>query len=221
MKNRSIVALKFFAFPACLIPLGVLVYEGFTNTLGPDPIATITHTTGFWTLYFLLITLGISPVRRLSSRLAWLIRFRRMLGLFAFFYGTLHLLTYVWLFSDFNVRAMVHDIAKRPFITMGMLGWACLFLLAITSTTWSIRKLGGRRWTLLHRLIYVAAIAGVIHYWWIVKHGVLTPWRVTAVLAVLLLARVVGVVRRMAKKRGVAAVAQLQARNSTTRRTGS
>lgn len=203
MNNRAIVALKFVAFPACLIPLGVLVYQGFTNTLGPDPIATITHTTGFWTLYFLLITLAISPARRLSSRLTWLIRFRRMLGLYAFFYGTLHLLTYVWLFSDFKFHAMVHDIAKRPFITMGMLGWACLFLLAITSTAWSIRKLGGRRWTVLHRLIYVAAIAGVIHYWWIVKHGVLTPWSVTAVLAMLLLARVVWAVRRMAKKRKV------------------
>jgi methionine sulfoxide reductase heme-binding subunit len=207
MNNRSVVALKFIAFPACLIPLAVLVYQGFTNTLGPDPIATITHTTGFWTLYFLLITLAVTPVRRLSPRLTWLIRFRRMLGLYAFFYGTLHLLTYVWLFSDFKFHAMVHDITKRPFITMGMLGWACLFLLAITSTSWSIRKLGGRRWTILHRLIYVAAIAGVIHYWWIVKTGVLTPWRVTAVLALLLLARIAWTVRKAVKKRKVAVAA--------------
>ncbi len=204
MTKRSIVALKCIAFPACLIPLGVLVYQGFTNALGPDPVATITHTTGYWTLYFLLISLAITPVRRLSNRLAWLIRFRRMLGLYAFFYGTLHLSTYVWLFSDFNAHAMVHDIAKRPFITMGMLGWACLLLLAATSTAWSIRQLGGKRWTLLHRLAYVAAIAGVIHYWWIVKSGVLTPWKVTVVLAVLLLARVIWAARESARKRRIA-----------------
>lgn len=207
MNNRRIVILKFLAFPACLIPLGVLVYEGFSNALGPDPIATITHTTGYWTLYFLLISLAVTPVRRLSPRLAWLIRFRRMLGLYAFFYGTLHLFTYVWLFSNFDVHAMVHDIAKRPFITMGMLAWACLLPLAATSTAWSIRKLGGKRWTMLHRLAYVAAIAGVIHYWWIVKSGVLTPWKVTVVLAVLLLARVVWSVRQAAKKRKIAVAA--------------
>ncbi|MEO6965157.1 MAG: protein-methionine-sulfoxide reductase heme-binding subunit MsrQ [Acidobacteriaceae bacterium] len=207
MSNRAIIAIKFFAFPACLIPLGVLIYQGFTNTLGPDPVATITHTTGFWTLYFLLLSLAITPVRRLSRRLAWLIRFRRMLGLFAFFYVTLHLTTYIWLYSGFNVATMVEDISKRRFIMVGMLGWTCLFLLAITSTTWSIRKLGGKRWTMLHRLAYVAAIAGVIHYWWLVKPGVHTPWKVTAVLGILLLARVVWVVRESARKRKVAVVA--------------
>jgi sulfoxide reductase heme-binding subunit YedZ len=207
MSNRSIVALKFVVFPACLIPLAVLVYQGFTNTLGPDPVATITHTTGFWTLYFLLISLAITPVRRLGRRLAWLIRFRRMLGLFAFFYATLHLTTWVWLYSNFDAHAMVHDIAKRPFITMGMLGWTCLFLLAATSTTWSIRKLGGKRWTMLHRLAYVAATAGVIHYWWIVKTGVRTPWKVTVVLAVLLLARALWSAKEAARRKKVAIVA--------------
>jgi sulfoxide reductase heme-binding subunit YedZ len=200
MKNRTIVALKFLVFPACLVPLGVLVYHGLTSNLGPDPVATITHTTGFWTLYFLLITLAVTPLRRITPRLNWLIRFRRMLGLFAFFYGTLHLLTYVWLFSGWSVPTMLHDIAKRPFITMGMLGWACLLVLAATSTAWAIRKLGGKRWQLLHRLIYVAAIAGVIHYWWIVKHGVLTPWRVTAVLVILLSARLVWTARKKVLK---------------------
>ena len=207
MSNRSIVALKFVVFPACLIPLAVLVYQGFTNTLGPDPVATITHTTGFWTLYFLLISLAITPVRRLGRRLAWLIRFRRMLGLFAFFYATLHLTTWVWLYSNFDAHAMVHDIAKRPFITMGMLVWTCLFLLAATSTTWSIRKLGGKRWTMLHRLAYVAATAGVIHYWWIVKTGVRTPWKVTVVLAVLLLARALWSAKEAARRKKVAIVA--------------
>ena len=124
MSNRAIVILKFVVFPACLIPFCVLVYQGFTNTLGPDPVATITHTTGFWTLYFLLISLAITPIRRLSGRLVWLIRFRRMLGLFAFFYGTLHLMTWVWLYSNFDVHAMLHDIGKRPFITVGMTGWS-------------------------------------------------------------------------------------------------
>src|SRR5665213_3329154 len=207
MTKRTIVVLKFAAFPACLIPLGVLVYLGFTNALGPDPIATITHTTGFWTLYFLLISLAITPIRRLNSRLAWLIRFRRMLGLYAFFYGTLHLFTYVWLFSNFDIHAMVHDIAKRPFITMGMLAWACLLALAATSTTWAIRKMGGKRWMMLHRLAYVAAIAGVIHYWWIVKTGVRTPWKVTVVLAALLLARVVWSAMGAARKKKIAVAA--------------
>lgn len=204
MTQRRIAAVKLLVFPACLIPLAILVYRGFTNALGPDQVATITHTTGFWTLYFLLITLAITPVRRLSSSFSWLIRFRRMLGLFAFFYGSLHLLTYVWLFSDFDIHAMVKDILKRPFITLGMLGWVCLLSLAVTSTTWSIRKLGGRRWQALHRLIYVAAIAGVIHYWWIVKPGVRTPWKVTAVLAVLLLARILWSAGQAERKRKIA-----------------
>lgn len=203
MNKRQIVALKFVVFPACLLPLAWLVYQGFSSTLGPDPVATITHTTGYWTLYFLLISLTITPLRRLSPKLGWLIRFRRMLGLFAFFYGTLHLCTYVWLFSNFDVHAMVHDIVKRRFITMGMLSWGCLLLLAATSTTWAIRKLG-KRWQILHRLVYVAAVAAIIHYWWIVKPGVLTPWRVTAVLAVLFLARVLWSVREAARKRKIA-----------------
>ncbi len=207
MTNRAIVVLKFVVFPACLVPLGILVYQGFTSSLGPDPIATITHRTGYWTLYFILISLSITPFRRLAPRLAWLIRFRRMLGLYAFFYGTLHLFTYVWLFSNFDLHAMLHDIAKRPFITMGMLAWVCLFALAATSTTWAIRKMGGKRWMLLHRLVYIAAIAGVIHYWWIVKSGVHTPWKVTTVLAVLFLARIVWSARRTARKRKVAVAA--------------
>jgi len=207
MPKRLIVALKFVVFPACLVPLGLLVYRGFTNALGPDQVATITHATGFSTLYLLLISLAITPVRRLSSHLAWLIRFRRMLGLFAFFYGTLHLFTWIWLYSNFDVHAMVHDIGKRPYITMGMLGWTLLLPLAATSTAWSIRKLGGKRWLLLHRLAYFAAMAGVIHYWWIVKSGVRTPWKVTVVLAILLLSRIVWVSMDAVRKRKVAVAA--------------
>ena len=206
MSRRWIVALKWIVFPACLVPLGLLVYHALTNTLGPDPVARITHRTGFWTLYLLLISLGITPLRRLSVKLAWLVRFRRMTGLFAFFYGTLHLFTWIWLFSNFDVHAMLHDIVKRPYITMGMLGWLLLLPLALTSTQWSIRKLG-KRWALLHRLAYGAAIAGVIHYWWIVKSGVRTPWKVTVVLAILLGARIAWSAMEKARKRKIAVAA--------------
>ena len=191
MNKRAIVALKVAVWIACLAPLGVLVYQGFTSNLGADPTATVTHATGFATLRLLVISLAITPVRRLLPKLAWLIRFRRLLGLFAFFYGCLHLLTYVWLYSGFSVAAMVDDISKRRYIMAGMAAWVLLLPLAATSTNWSIRTLGGKRWQALHRLVYVAAIVGVIHYWWIVKSGVRTPLTITLVLAVLLLARLV------------------------------
>lgn len=190
LSKRAIRALKVLVFFACLVPFALLVTGGFTNDLGPDPIATITHTTGDWTIRFLLITLAVTPVRRLSPHLAWLIRFRRMLGLFAFFYGTLHIFTFIWLFSGFDVHAMAADILKRRFITMGLLGWLLMVPLALTSTAWAVRKIGGKRWQALHRLVYVSAIAGVIHYWWLVKPGVRTPLTVTAVLAALLLTRI-------------------------------
>ncbi|HET9087801.1 MAG TPA: protein-methionine-sulfoxide reductase heme-binding subunit MsrQ [Acidobacteriaceae bacterium] len=203
MPNRTIVALKWIVFPACLVPLGLLVYHGFTNTLGPDPVARLTHRTGFWTLYLLLISLAITPLRLLSPKLAWLIRFRRMTGLFAFFYGTLHLTVWVWLFSSFDVHAMLHDIAKRPYVTMGMLGWLLMLPLALTSTRGAIRRLG-KRWMVLHRLAYGAAVAGVIHYWWIVKSGVRTPWKVTIVLAILLGARIIWTAKENARKKKLA-----------------
>jgi sulfoxide reductase heme-binding subunit YedZ len=203
MPNRFVVALKWIVFPLCLVPLGVLVDQGFTDSLGPDPVATITHQTGFWALYFLLISLAITPIRRFHRRLAWLIRFRRMLGLFAFFYACLHITTWIWLFSNFNAHTMAHDVVKRPFITVGFFAWLILLALAATSTLWAIRKLGGKRWLWLHRAVYVAAIAGVIHYWWIVKTGVRTPWKVTVVLAILLLARLVWMVMESARKNRV------------------
>jgi methionine sulfoxide reductase heme-binding subunit len=200
LKKQAIVGLKVAVWVACLAPLGVLVYHGLENNLGPDPTATVTHATGFATLRLLVISLAITPVRRLSPRLAWMVRFRRLLGLFAFFYGCLHLLTYLWLYSGFNVAAMIDDIAKRRYIMAGVAAWLLLLPLAATSTTWSIRKLGGKRWQALHRLAYVSAICGVIHYWWIVKSGVRTPITITLVLTVLLLARVVWSARESAKK---------------------
>jgi methionine sulfoxide reductase heme-binding subunit len=200
LNKQAIVGLKVAVWIGCLAPLGVLVYHGLENNLGPDPTATVTHATGFATLRLLVISLAITPARRLSLRLAWMVRFRRLLGLFAFFYGCLHLLTYLWLYSGFNVAAMIDDIAKRRYIMAGVAAWLLLLPLAATSTTWSIRKLGGKRWQALHRLAYVSAICGVIHYWWIVKSGVRTPITITLVLTVLFLARVVWSARENAKK---------------------
>jgi methionine sulfoxide reductase heme-binding subunit len=186
---RALVTLKIVVFAVCLVPLALLILRGFQNDLGPDPIATVTHATGFATLRLLVISLAITPLRRLSARLSWLIRFRRMLGLFAFFYGCLHLLTYVWLFAGFNLQTILDDIAKRRYVLAGFTAWLLLVPLALTSTTWSIRKLGGKRWQLLHRLVYLSATAGVVHYWWIVKPGVRTPLTITLVLGALLAAR--------------------------------
>ena len=190
------IFLKVAVWVACLAPLALLVYRGLQNNLGADPTATVTHATGFATLRLLVISLAITPLRRLSPRLAWLVRFRRLLGLFAFFYGCLHLLTWLWLYSGFSVAAMLDDIGKRRYVMAGMAAWLLLVPLAATSTTWSIRKLGGKRWQALHRLAYISAICGVIHYWWIVKSGVRTPTTITLVLATLLLARIVWSVRQ-------------------------
>jgi len=188
MKRPILIALKTLTWIACLIPFARVVFGAATNSLGPDPTSTMALTTGYTTLMLLTITLAVTPVRRLSPRLAWL-KFRRLLGLFAFFYATVHLLIYVALYSGFNVQAMLDDIAKRRFITMGVAAWLLLLPLALTSTNWAIRKLGGKRWNLLHKLIYLAVICGIVHYWWQVKSGVLTPTRFTIVIAVLLLAR--------------------------------
>jgi len=178
-------ALKPLVFLVCLGPLATLAWKVTQQNLGANPVDVITRSTGKWTLTLLLITLAISPLRKLSG-MPWLIRFRRMLGLFAFFYGSLHLTTYVWLDKFFDVQAMLHDIAKRKFITAGMTAWACMLPLAITSTTGWIRRLGGKRWQKLHRLIYLSAAAGVIHFIWLVKADLRRPLTYGAVLAVLL-----------------------------------
>jgi methionine sulfoxide reductase heme-binding subunit len=176
-------------FIVSLVPLARLVWLGLRSQLGANPIEFITHSTGDWTLTFLLVTLSITPLRRLT-RQYWLISYRRMLGLFAFFYGCLHLMTYVWLDKFFDVHEMLHDIAKRRFITAGMTAFALMIPLALTSTKWAIRKLG-KRWQRLHRLIYFSASAGVIHYIWLVKADLRKPLEYAAVLALLLLYRVV------------------------------
>jgi len=181
--------LKPVVFLACLVPLGLLVWRGFSGRLGANPIEFITHSTGDWTLIFLLVTLAITPLRKITH-LYGLISFRRMTGLYAFFYGFLHLMTYVWLDKFFDVHEMLKDIAKRKFITAGMTAFVLMIPLAVTSTKWAIRKLG-KRWQVLHRLIYFSAAAGVIHYIWLVKADLKKPLEYAAVLGALLLYRVV------------------------------
>jgi sulfoxide reductase heme-binding subunit YedZ len=215
MSSRAIVLLKVVVHFLCLVPFLGFVYSYRSGALAQmaDPINSLTHWTGDWALWLLLADLAITPIRRLSPRLAWLIRFRRMVGLYAFFYATQHLLIYVFLFSGYDVptawaglRAghlgepwtqlklvwptMRDDVLKRRFIQVGLLAWTLLLALAVTSPQRVLRAMGGKNWQRLHRLIYVAGIAAVIHYWWLVKTGVLRPWKDTAVLAVLLLARV-------------------------------
>jgi len=152
----------------------------------------------------LILSLAITPLRSLSPRLSWLIKFRRLLGLFAFFYASLHLLTYIALYMNFDLSVFKTDITKRRFMIMGFAAYALLVPLAATSTLWSIRKLGGKRWNRLHKLVYFAAICGIIHFWWQVKPGVLTPMRLTIVLFVLLLARPILALLRRRKAREVA-----------------
>ena len=193
-------AAKAAVFAAAVAPAVWMAWKVVNNDAGANPIEYITHGTGDWTLRLLLITLAITPVRRLLA-LPELIRFRRMLGLFAFFYGLLHLMTYVWLDKFFDWPEMVKDVAKRPFITMGTLAFALMIPLAVTSTAGWIRRLGGRRWQRLHRLIYLSAAAGVVHYWWLVKSDIRLPAAYGAILALLLAARLIRSRRSRARVR--------------------
>jgi len=179
---------KVSVFLICLLPLAALVWRAIHHGLTANPIEFITHSTGDWTLRFLCMTLAITPLRKIF-RQPNVIRFRRMLGLFAFFYGCLHFTTYIWFDKFFDLAEMGKDIAKRPYITLGFTAFVLLIPLAITSTASWIRRLGGRRWQLLHRLIYVSAVAGVIHYYWLVKSAVLRPLIYAVIVAVLLLWR--------------------------------
>lgn len=176
--------LKPLVFLSALLPLARLAWLGLTGGLGANPIQFITFSTGTWTLVFLLITLAVTPLRRLSGRL-WLIQYRRMLGLFAFFYGTLHFLTYVWLDQFFDLPSILKDIYKRPFITAGFTGFVLLVPLAITSTRGWIGRLG-KRWQQLHRLVYASAVAGVVHYIWLVKKDLREPIIYSIILVLLL-----------------------------------
>ncbi len=176
--------LKALTFLLCLIPLARLGWLGLNDGLGANPIEFITRSTGTWTLVFLMITLSVTPLRRITG---WngLIRFRRMLGLFAFFYVCLHFTTYIWLDQFFDWAEIVKDVIKRPFITIGFACFVLLIPLAVTSTNAMQRRLK-RRWQQLHRLIYLIAIGGVAHYWWLVKKDITQPAIYALVLAVLL-----------------------------------
>lgn len=194
-------------FCLCLGPLGVLVWRALAGKLGANPVEFVQHATGDWTLCFLVFTLCITPLRQLL-KLRDLIRFRRMLGLFAFFYACLHLLTYLGPDQSFDLSAMWKDVAKRPFITVGFTAFVLLIPLALTSTAGWIRRMGGRRWQMLHRLVYISAICGVIHYYWLVKSAVLRPLAYGAIVAVLLLYRLGDWLIR--RSRAVAAAAKTQ-----------
>jgi len=175
-------------FLLCLLPLATLGWQALHGELTANPIEFITHATGDWTLRFLVITLCITPFRKILH-LPELIRFRRMLGLFAFFYACLHFTTYIWLDKFFDLSEMWKDIAKRKYITVGFTAFLLLIPLALTSTAGWIRRLGGKRWQMLHRLIYFSATLGVIHYYWQVKSAVIRPLTYGAIVAVLLLWR--------------------------------
>ncbi len=183
-------------FVAALLPLARLLVLGFANQLGANPVEFVTRSTGTWTLVMLLITLGVTPLRVLSG-FSWLAALRRMLGLFAFFYATLHLMTFVWFEHWFNLAEMLTDVFKRPFVTAGMAAYLLMSALAATSTNAMIRRLG-RRWQALHRLVYVIAALGVLHLWWAKagKHDLAQPRIYALAVAALLGFRIVQYARR-------------------------
>ena len=191
LNAKSVDRLKAAVFFAALAPFLLLALRGWNSwrgqafNLGANPIEFITRDLGDRTLIFLMITLAITPLRRLTSW-TWLIKLRRMLGLFAFFYASLHFVTYIWLDQFFDLQDIVKDIIKRPFITVGFAAFLCLIPLAATSTNAMVKRLGGKRWQTLHRLVYAIAILGVIHYWWLVKKDIREPLLYAAILSLLL-----------------------------------
>jgi sulfoxide reductase heme-binding subunit YedZ len=185
-----LIILKALVWALCIAPLGLLGYRALTGGLGANPIEFITHRTGFWALTFLMVTLAVTPVRRFAH---WndAIKFRRLIGLFSFFYALLHFLAYLVLDQFFDFSAISEDIVKRPYITVGFIAFLCLLLLAFTSTKASVRRLG-RRWQLLHRAVYVAAALGVLHFYWkrSAKHNTFDPLVFAGILSVLMLSRI-------------------------------
>ena len=191
---RGARLLKPIVFAAALVPLVSLAVGAWRGSLGANPIEAITRSTGLWTLRLLILTLAVTPLRWATG---WndLVRVRRMLGLWAFCYGSLHLATYVWLDQFFDWQAIAKDVVKRPFITAGFSAYVLLVPLAVTSTAGMIRRLGGRAWRRLHRLAYVAAALGVVHYWWLVKLDTRPPRNYGLLLGILLAARIWAAVR--------------------------
>jgi sulfoxide reductase heme-binding subunit YedZ len=193
MKKSTLIILKTLVWIACLYPLVTLMIgatmPGSQFDLGPDPTGKIEFATGLAALRLLVISLAITPLRQLFPRLSWLIKFRRLLGLFAFFYASIHLMAYVGLYASFDPHTMVQDVLKRRFITVGVLAWLLLVPLALTSTTGAIKRLGGKNWQRLHKLVYLSVCLGILHYWWQVKSGVTTPLGITLIMAALFIAR--------------------------------
>lgn len=182
---RWITLFKCALFIACLGPLGRMGWAWQADALGANPIEAITHSTGDWTLRLLLASLAVTPLRQWLG-MPWLMRTRRMLGLYAFFYASLHLITYLWLDQFFDWQGIAHDIVKRPFITIGFAAFVLLLPLAVTSWNAAIRALGGKRWQALHRSVYAIAILCIVHYWWLVKRDITHPLIYGLILALLL-----------------------------------
>ena len=176
---------KLVLFINGLVPLTLLLWDVYHHRVGANPLEFVTRTTGMLTLVFLLITLAVTPARKLSG-LNWLVKFRRMLGLFAFFYGFLHLMTYVWFDRFFNLKSAARDILARPFIAVGLTAFLLMIPLAITSTNKWVKRLGGKRWSRLHKVVYLSGIGGALHYWMLVKSDTRLPLTFAFVLALLL-----------------------------------
>jgi len=188
---RQFKVAKAMLFVLALLPALRLLVSGFSGQLGANPIEFITRSSGDWTLYFLCIALAVTPLWRLSGW-NWLIKLRRMLGLFAFFYASLHFTTFLWFDHFFDLSEMLKDVIKRPFITVGFIAFLLLLPLALTSTNGMIRRLGGKRWQWLHRSVYAVALLGILHFWWMRagKHNFEKPILFGAIVAALLLMRV-------------------------------
>ena len=176
---------KLLVFLNALVPLALLLWDVYRNRVGANPVEFMTRTTGMLTLIFLMITLALTPIRKVTGA-NWVVKFRRMLGLYAFFYGILHLLTYIWFDRFFNARSIVGDVIQRPFIAIGMTAFFLMTPLAITSTNKMVKRLGGKSWAKLHRLVYLAGVAGVLHFWMLVKSDVRLPLTFAFVLFLLL-----------------------------------
>jgi len=182
---KEIKFTKLVLFVNSLVPLTLLLWDTFRGQVGANPLEFVTRTTGMLTLVFLMLSLAVTPLRKITGA-NWLIKFRRMIGLFAFFYGFLHLLTYVAFDRFFHFTTIPGDVAKRPFITIGMVAFFLMTPLAITSTNKMVKRLGGKRWNRLHRVVYLAAAGGVLHYWLLVKSDTRLPLTFAFILAVLL-----------------------------------
>jgi sulfoxide reductase heme-binding subunit YedZ len=196
LSRKQIIGLKVLVWLGCLAPALTLAYLGWNAAhgampdLGANPVEYVTLSTGTTTLVLLLTSLAITPLRRITGW-AWPIRFRRLLGLFAFFYLSLHFVTYIWLDQSFDIHSILKDIVKRPFITVGFAAFVLMLPLAVTSTNWSIRKMGGKNWNRLHMLVYPCATLAVIHFWWKVKADHTEPFFYGSVFVLLMTFRIV------------------------------